>query len=176
MEWVTRVELPSDAEACRRDALVAELDHFERLLEIVTDRLDRLASDHPGLALLMTIPGVGPRTAEPIVAYIDDPSRFGSVRCVGSYFGLVPKQDQSAGRNRLGQITKTGPATARRLLVEAAWSASRWCPPARAFVERVMRGDPGRNKIAMVALAHKLLRMMLAMLRTGEACRWAAPA
>jgi hypothetical protein len=109
MEWVTRVGLPSDAEACRRDALVAELDHFERLLEIVTDRLDRLASDHPGVALLMTIPGVGPRTAEAVVAYIDDPSRFGSVRCVGSYFGLVPKQDQSARAQPAGADHQDGP-------------------------------------------------------------------
>lgn len=120
-----------------------------------------------------TVPGVGPRTAEAIVAYIDDPQRFKKVRCVGSYFGLIPKQDQSAGKNRLGRITKTGPATARRLLVEAAWSASRWCEEAKSFVQRVSHGDPGRKKIATVALAHKLLRMMLSMLRTGETCRWA---
>lgn len=176
LAWAAAVELPSEPEACRRDVMLAELDHFERLIELVTDRLDRLARRHPGVTLLMTIPGVGPRTAEAIVAYIDDPRRFGRVRAIGGYFGLVPRQDQSAGRNHLGRITKSGPATARKLLVEAAWSAARWCEQARAFCARVMRGDPDRKKIAMVALAHKLLRMMLAMLRSGEACRWAEAA
>ncbi len=172
LSWLASVDLPSDAECCRRDVLLAELDHFERLTDLVTDRLDKLAKGHPGIALLMTIPGVGPRTAEAVVAYIDDPGRFARVRSIGSYFGLVPKQDQSGGRNRLGRITKNGSATVRRLLVEAAWSACRWCSQAKAFVERVTGGDPGRRKIATVALAHKLVRMMLAMLRTGEACRW----
>ena len=173
LSWLAMVELPSDPECCRRDVLLAELDHFEKLIGLVTDQLDKMGRDHPGVSLLMSIPGVGPRTAEAVVAYIDDPGRFSSVRSIGSYLGLIPKQDQSAGRNRLGRITKTGPGTVRRLLVEAEWSSCRWCEPARAFVARVSGGDPGRRKIATVALAHKLARMMLAMLRTGEACRWA---
>jgi len=72
----------------------------------------------------------------------------------------------------MGRITKTGPGTVRRLLVEAAWSACRWCEEAKAFVDRITQGEPGRKKIATVALAHKLARMMLAMLRTGETCPW----
>ena len=152
--------------------MLAELTHFQQLIQRVTDQLDRMAGQHPGVTLLMTIPGVGPRTAEAIVAYIDNPHRFTRMRSVGSYFGLVPSQDQSASRNHLGRITKTGPATARKLLIEAAWSSARWCEQAKRFKDRLMRGDLDRRKIAVVALAHKLLRMMLAMLRTGEACRW----
>ena len=171
--WLERVDLPSDSESCRRDVLLAELDHFERLIGIVTDQLDTMARRHPGITLLMTIPGVGPRTAEAMVAYIDNPDRFSRVRSIGSYFGLVPSQDQSAGRNRLGRITKNGPGTVRRLLIEAAWSAGRWCTQAKQFIARITHGDPARRKIATAAPAHKLARMMLAMLRTGETCRWA---
>ena len=76
--------------------LLAELTHFQQLIQRVTDQLDRMAGQHPGVTLLMTIPGVGPRTAEAIVAYIDNPHRFTRMRSVGSYFGLVPSQDQSA--------------------------------------------------------------------------------
>jgi transposase len=174
--WLAHLELPSEPEAWRRDMLLAELEHFELQTRRATQQLDRLARRHPGVTLLMTIPGVGPRTAEAIVAYIDDPSRFARIHSIGSYFGLVPCQDQSAGRNHLGRITKNGPATVRRLLIEAAWSSMRWCSQAKAYCERIMRGDRRRRKIAVVALAHKLLRMMLAMLRTGEVCRWAQPA
>lgn len=176
LAWVASVEMPSEPEAFRREVLLAELDHFEMQIQRVTEQLDRLAQRHPGVNLLMTIPGVGPRTAEAVVAYIDDPHRFAKIRSIGSYFGLVPSQDQSGGRNHLGRISKTGPATVRRLLIEAAWSSARWCDQARQYRDQLMREDPERRKIAMVGLAHKLLRMMLAMLRSGETCRWQAAA
>ena len=118
-----QVELPSEPEAFRRDVLLAELDHFQHQIHRVTERLDRLANEHPGVSLLMTIPGVRPRTAEAVVAYIDDPHRFARVRSIGNYFGLTPSQDQSGDRHHIGRITKDGPATVRRLLIEAAWSA-----------------------------------------------------
>lgn len=176
LTWAAGADLPSEPEAFRRDVLLAELDHFMQQVRLVTDRLDRLAGRHPGVTLLMTIPGVGPRTAEAVVAYIDDPHRFGKLRSIGSYFGLVPSQDQSGSRNHLGRISKTGPPTVRKLLVEAAWSSARWCDEARQWRDRLMRDDPDRKKIAMVALAHKLLRMMLSMLQSGETCRWRAAA
>ena len=172
LAWAASVALPTEAESFRRDALLDELEHFEDQIQKITRRLDQLAQRQPGVSLLMTIPGVGPRTAEAVVAYIDDPHRFTRIHRIGAYFGLAPSQDQSGGRNHLGRISKSGPSTARWLLVEAAWSCARWCDQARAYRDRVMHGDPGRKKIAQVALAHKLTRMMLSMLQTGEACRW----
>ena len=59
------------------------------------------AAKHAGVTLLKTVPGIGPRTAEALVAYIDNASRFSSLKSVGSYFGLVPCQDASAYKNRL---------------------------------------------------------------------------
>ena len=119
----------------------------------------------------MTIPGVGIRTAEAFVAYVDDIKRFARNRQVGSYFGLVPCQDSSAGKDRFGHITRDGPPTVRKLLCEALWCTLRHNPTVRAFFERVTNGDPYRKKIALVAVAHHLCRVMAAMLRTGEAWR-----
>ena len=123
------------------------------------------------MTLLRTIPGVGPRTAEAFVAHVDDVRRFARVKQVGSYFGLVPCQDASADRNRLGHITKDGPAPVRWLVAEAAWQGRRRSPRIRAFFDRVMRDDPGRKKIALVATANHLTRVMTAMLRSGEVWR-----
>ena len=159
-----------------QDALLSELEHFHQQIKRVTRELDCLAAHHPGVHLLRTIPGVGPRTAEAVVAYIDDPRRFARIRSVGSYFGLTPCQDQSASRNRLGHITKNGPSTVRRLLVEAAWQSIRRSDQARAYFERLLNRKPERRKIAIVGVAHKLLRIMLAMLRSGEVCRWSKAA
>jgi len=61
----------------------------------------------------------------------------------------------------------------RRLLGEAARQAVRRCPEIRAYYERIHKGRPDRRKTAIVAVAHYLARMMPAMLRTGEVCRFA---
>ena len=133
--------------------------------------LGKVAVSHPGVGLMMTIPGVGIRTAEAVMAYIDDPARFGSIKAVGCYFGMVPCQDSSAEKNRFGHITHDGPSTVRRLVTEAAWQAVRRSPEIRGFFVRIQKGDPDRKKIAIVATAHYLLRVMLAMLKSGEVWR-----
>jgi transposase len=161
--------LPTPRAALKRDLLVAELVHLEAQVKKVTAELDRLAALHPGVALLRTVPGVGPRTAEAFLAYVDDPRRFAKARRLGAYLGLAPCQDASAGVNRLGHITKEGPATLRKLLVEAAWRCVDRDASMREFFERVAAGKPDRRKVALVAVAHKLARVMLAMLRSGEA-------
>jgi len=117
--------------------------------------------------LLRSIPGVGARTAEAVAAFIDDPQRFPNAKAVGRYFGLVPCQDQSGDRNRLGHITREGAPVVRQLVAEAAWQAQRRSPTVRAFFERAQRDDPQRKKIALVATAHYLVRVMWAMLRHG---------
>jgi transposase len=170
--WLTsELALASAADGVRRDVLVDDLEHLDKKVATVEKELDRIAKGHPGVALLRTIPGVGPRTAEAFVAHVDDVSRFARVKQVGSYFGLVPCQDASADRNRLGHITKDGPAGARWLAAEAAWQGRRRSPRIRGYFARVMRNDPARKKIALVATAHYLMRVMAAMLRSGEVWR-----
>lgn len=178
MAWLSEQAMPAAADGLRRDVMVDDLTALETKVRKVEKELDRIGRAHAGVTLLRTIPGVGPRTAEAFVAHVDDVGRFARVKQVGSYFGLVPCQDASADRNRLGHITKDGPAGVRWLVAEAAWQGRRRSPKIRAFFDRVMRGDPGRKKIALVATANHLTRVMTAMLRTGEVWREddAAPA
>ena len=127
-----------------------------------------MADPKPGVALLMTMPGIGPRTAEALVAYVDNAHRFSSVKKAGSYFGWDPCQDASGDKNRLGHITRNGPPTVRKLMVEAAWQGIRRSPTIRAFYERVTRNDPDRKKIAVVATAHHMTRVAVSMLKSGK--------
>lgn len=171
LKWLEAVTLPTELCALRRDILIDELASLERQIRRLTDKLDTLLADHPGATLLMTISGVGPRTAEAFLAYVDDPNRFARVNQIGAYLGLVPCQDASANVNRLGHMTKDGPATVRKYLVEAAWRAIRCCPAIAAYFERLTHGRKERRKTAVVATAHKLSRIMLTMLKTGETYR-----
>jgi transposase len=168
LAWLRERQWPHATAALRCEMLLDDLEHAEKRVRKVTAELDRIAKRDSGVALLRTIPGVGPRTAEAIVAYIDDPRRFSRSKCIGAYFGLVPSQDSSAKVNRLGHITKQGPATARKLLIEAVWQAIRRDAHIRGYFDRIVAGKPDRRKIALVATAHHLLRCMLEMLKAGE--------
>jgi transposase len=146
-----------------------ELEGLNRKIALVEKELLKISDKHPGVALLRTIPGVGIRTAEAFCAFVDDVTRFRRNRQLGAYFGLVPCQDASADKNRLGHITREGPAVMRKVLTEATWMAVRLDPRIKMFFERVMGGKPDRKKIALVATSHHLVRVMGAMLRTGQA-------
>jgi len=171
MAWINAQELPTSMDRLQRDILMERLGSLRGLIERVEAALGEIAQSQAGVNLLMEIPGVGIRTAEAVMAYVDDPHRFRSIKSIGSYFGLVPCQDQSAGKNRLGHLTRQGPATVRKLLTEASWQAIRRSKKIRAHFERIRQGNPERKRIALVATAHYLLRVMLAMLRTGEVWR-----
>ena len=169
LSWLQ--ELPVEGSvALRRDTLLDTLEHQARKIYLVERALQEIADDEPGVALLMTIPGVGIRTAEAFAAYVDNPHRF-STNSIGPYLGLVPRQDASAGVNRLGRITREGPSTVRKMLAEATWQAMRRSPTVRATAARFQGNRPDRKKKALVATAHYLARVMLAMLKTGEAWR-----
>ena len=100
-------------------------------------------------------------------------AKGGTAAQVASYAGLVPKQMESGTMKRVGKITRRGPALLRGLLVEVAWCVYRLNPWAKAFVQRVSRGMKSRKRIAIVALARKLLVMLWAMLRDNQP--WRAP-
>ena len=171
LAWLKDLKLEDVGDALRRDLIVEQIEESDEKIKRVVKHLDSLSNNHAGVALLRTIPGIGPRTAEALAAYVDDAKRFSNLRNVGAYFGLVPCQDASADKNRLGHITRDGPPTMRKLLCEAAWTAVRESPTVRAYYERVMRNDPDRKKIAIVATAHYLVRVAVSMLKTGECWR-----
>ena len=143
LAWLEALELQELA-AIRRDQLVCDLHHHNEKIKRVERELERIAKRHPAVALLRTIPGVGIRTAETFLAYVDDPSRFRS-RTIGSYLGLIPRQDSSAGVNRMGRITREGPSTVRKMLAEATWQAIRRSPVLRARFERLCADRPDRQ-------------------------------
>jgi transposase len=156
-----------------RGMLGIALAQFRDLEQRITEAeraLDRLSTADPNTQLLLSIPGVGPRTAEAISAHLGDPKRFTSGKQVGAYAGLVPTQYQSGVTDRKGRITRRGPAVLRKLLVECAWCMLRYNPWARAQYARLTGGGQSRKKPAIVAVARKLLVRCWAMLRTGQ--RW----
>lgn len=169
--WLTALTGLDDFAALQRDLLVEELAELTAKMARVEKELAKVALAHPAVGVLMTIPGVGPRTAEAVVAYVDDVSRFARSSQLGVYFGLVPCQDASAGVNRLGHITCEGPATVRKMLCESAWQAVRHSPRIKGWFERIAGGAPGRRKVAIVAVARKLAVVMGAMLKSGSAWR-----
>ena len=165
--WLRQLNLPTTSQQLRRDLLLEEIDTLNRQLRRIEQELNRRASHTPAVSQLRSIPGVGVRTAEAMAAFVDDPHRFQHAKAVGRYFGLVPRQDQSGDKNRLGHITREGAPAVRRLIAEAAWQARRRSPTVRAYFDRVQHGDPQRKKIAVVATGHYLVRVMWAMLKRG---------
>lgn len=157
-----------------RGELAVELMHLqtiERQLRQVEAKLDELGRDEQRVQLLQTIPGVGPRLAEALVTLIDNPHRFKRGKEVGAYLGLVPKQIQSGESNRLGRITRAGSRVLRSLLVEVSWVGLRYNSWMRSVYERTRRNSRTRKKIAIVAVARKLLIRCWAMLRDGTPWR-----
>lgn len=169
--WTKTCEFKSSLTALRRDQLLLELEHFDRAIELAEKTLDQIGEQHPGVTLLRTIPGVGPRTAEAVVAYVDDPHRFSSTRKAASYFGLVPSLDESGGTSRYGHITKEGPATVRKLLVESSWRVMSCSPTMREYFLRIKNEQKDRAGKAIVATARYMVQVMVAMLKSGEEWR-----
>jgi transposase len=156
------------------DVEVRALQQVEQQVREVESALDALGAADERVRLLQTIPGVGPRLSELLVAMIDDPHRFRSGRQVGSYFGLVPRQHQSGQMDRPGHITRQGCRLARKLLVEVAWVSLRYNPHLRQVYQRVHGAGRTRRKIAIVAVARRLAVIGWAMLRDQKA--WRPPA
>lgn len=148
--------------------LLEDIDLLDNRLREAEAPLDRIAEDPPQVALLRSIPGVGPRTSEAVVAFTDEIQRFGRSKAFASYFGMTPTLDASAEVCRHGHISKRGPSVVRWVLVEAVHQVLRWNPACRRFFDRVYRGRKDRYKKALVALGRKLLVIRCAMLRSGR--------
>ena len=138
----------------RRKELLELLDQLDPKITELTAAVEREARKRPEVLLLMTHPGVGPITGLVYVLVIGTPDRFPCGKQIGSYTGLIPCEDSSARRQRLGHISKQGNALLRFLLGEAAQAAARcnadW---RRRYVHLMMRRE---KRIAKVAMARKL--------------------
>jgi len=148
--------LPLDAWASRRrQELLQLLDQLNPSIAELDKAVEKEAAQRPEAMGLMAQKGVGPVTALAFVLTVGPVERFPSSRKLVSYLGLNPSEDSSAGRQRLGAISKQGNAWMRCLLTEAAQTASRFDPELRRDYQR-LKMRRGVSAVAKVAIARKL--------------------
>jgi transposase len=147
----------------RRRDLLELLDRLNPTIAKLTQSIEQEVEKCPEARRLQTHPGVGPLTALAFVLILGKADRFQCGKQIASYLGLVPMEDSSGNRRRLGHITKQGNSLLRFLLVEAAQVTARSDPEWRSkyFHLALRRG----RKIAKVAMARRLAVRMYWMLR-----------
>jgi len=151
--------------ARRRQDLLELVDRLNPSIEQLSTAIEQEAEKRPEVRRLMTHPGVGPLTAMAFVLIIGSPERFRCGKQIGSYVGLIPCEDSSAGHQRLGHISKQGNSLLRFLLVEATQAAVRHDPDwRRRFLHLAIRRE---QRIAKVAMARKLAVRLYWMWRKG---------
>lgn len=156
-------------------AQVSLIHDFVKQEEILEDQLTRLGENSEEIKLLQTIPGVGLLGATIMIAVIDDITRFKNAKAFASYLGLVPSEDSSGDRKRLGSITRSGSEITRRYFIHGARaiisspSPKMRSDPNRQWADRLVKAK-GMNK-ATVALAHRLARIAFAVVRDKRGYR-----
>ena len=159
-----------------REALMPLVRLVETLsdgIEAYDERIEKLATEkYPQTKLLRQVKGVGALTALTYVLTLEDPKRFAKSRDVGSYLGLVPKQEDSGDRQPQLRITKMGDMMLRRLLVGSAhYILGPFGPDTdlrRYGIRLCERGGKNAKKRAVVAVARKLGVLLHRLWVSGE--------
>jgi transposase len=143
---------------------------LEQELATADTRLATRAADDPVVQRLTTLPSIGPVTATAFVAALDDVRRFAGRRGaaqVTSYLGLVPREYSSGEQQRRGRVLRSAHPYVQALLVQAAWRICRSADPRTAALRAWAKAIAGRRgkKIAVVALARRVARILYAMWR-----------
>ncbi len=153
-QWLKELELPLWTER-RREDLLHLLEGLNPAIEELSRAVEAQAEQDERVRLLMTHPGVGPITGLAFVLVVGDVQRFEKSRKLASYLGLIPSEESSGTRRRLGAISKQGNTLVRTLLVEAGQSAARLDPELRRGYQRLCHKKQ-HTGIGKVMVARKL--------------------
>lgn len=151
----------------RRENLLRLMVIFDEQIAVLDMAAEKAARESEMARLLMTQPGVGPITSLAFVLTLGDITRFPRGKQVASYLGLIPRENTTGGRQRLGAISKQGNGFLRMLLVEASHSAVRYDPEFRKYYAHLCHKKP--KNVARVAVARKLAVRLYWMLRSNTA-------
>ena len=164
--------IPQSARAVMR-VLADHLYAIEARLTLIDEQIEARRQSSASAQALETIPGIGALISAALVAHVPDPSAFRSGRDFAAWLGLVPRQNSSGGKEKLGRITKQGNPYLRRLLVLGATASLRWLhkrtDPLAVWTRQLLQRRPAR--LVTVALANKLARIAWAIMTTGELYR-----
>lgn len=161
--------------ALARDCLVAVAEQLLLVKGKILDMDRRITACHRSSDMsrrLAEIPGIGPLVATALVATVPDPRAFASARNFAAWVGLVPKQNSSGGKARLGGITRQGNRYLRSMLTVGALAVIRYAErhgTKRPWIIKLLARRPTR--VAAVALANKMARMAWAIMAKGERYR-----
>jgi len=150
----------------------AHIETLDQRVAALDSELAALHKANPVSQLLVAIPGVGPLGAITMALTVE-PGNFASGRHFAAWLGLTPKEHSTAGKQRMGKISKAGNERLRQLLFVGAMSVIRFAKPgsksASAWLLQLLERKP--RKLAAVALANKMARIIWAMMARGEAYR-----
>ena len=166
-------ELPEIAKSVVK-IFAEQLAAIQALIAALEKQIAGVHAQSPMSQLLAGIPGVGKIIASAIVASVPDPQVFKSARDFAAWLGLVPRQNSTGGKTKLGPITKKGDRYLRKLLVLGATSALRVAGRRKGALRDWLAALLEKKKsarLASVALANKLARIIWAMMTSGETFR-----
>lgn len=160
--------LPDAARSCLQ-GLVRQFFSLHEEIALLEKRIHTWHRESDASQRLASIPGIGPITASALTASISDPHLFRSGREMAAWIGLVPRQNSTGGRERLGHISKQGDPYLRWLLVAGAMSVIRQTrhktPENMSWLSHMLATKP--TKVAAVAQANKTARIAWALLKNG---------
>jgi len=152
--------------------LAAQLEALQTLIGSVEKRIMKQHRLNQASKRLETIPGIGVIGATAITATVTDPTVFRSGRDFAASVGLVPREDSTGGKTKLGPISKRGDRYVRRILVVGAHAVLRYAkrnPQKYPWLTELLARRPFR--VVAVALANKMARVAWALLVKGGTYR-----
>ena len=176
LEHLAKIAM-SDADRFECQALQEQLELLRNQRKAVDRELKVFAQSAPvaereARAVLATVPRFGPVTIDTLLSEAGDVRRFRSAKRIVAYAGLDPGFRESAGRSKQLRITKEGSRLLRWALIEASWRLVLASPRWRRLFDQLRRST-GHKKKAIVGVARRLLCVVFALLRNGQAYRLA---